>query len=185
MIKICRKLRKRKRALWKRVIYGIHALLLSAYLLNFCFHLYMWRIIFLMAKICVPWNWLDVFNKKLFFTHSLLPSQLNVTYRVTTQSFLLWSLTVSPFIITPSQHHQPPQHHHLSLINHYSITVSASLTISAPPTITALPANAATQTNTPHQPSQITIPLEHHQIIRTSSYHQKLSFNQLRDDILK
>lgn len=119
-----------------------------------------------------------------FFTHSLLPfTTLNVTYRITTQSFILWSLTVSPFIITPSQHHQPPQHHHLSLINHYSITILASLTISAPSQHHS--AKAATQTNTPHQPSQIIIPSEHHQITRTSSYHQNLSFNQLRDDILE
>lgn len=160
MIKICRKLRKRKRALWKRFIYGIHVLLLCPYLLNFCFHLYMWRIIFLMAKICVPWNWLDVFNKKPFFYPFIITfTTLNVTYRITTQSFILWSLTVSPFIITPSQHHQPPQHHHLSLINHYSITILASLTISAP-----------SQHHQLRQQPKPTPPTNHHRL----SYHQNI-----------
>lgn len=169
MIKICRKLRKRKKALWKRFIYGIQVLLLCPYLLNFCFHLYMWRIIFLMAKICVPWNWLDVFNKKPFLTHSLLPSQ----------HWMLHTGSLPSHLYSGHSQYHHSSLHHLNIINHLSITISA------PPTITAPPANAVTQTNTPHQPSQITIPLEHHQIIRTSAHHQKLSCNQLRDDILK
>lgn len=139
MIKICRKLRKRKRALWKRVIYGIHALLLSAYLLNFCFHLYMWRIIFLMAKICVPWNWLDVFNKKPFFnpfiitftTECYIQGHYPVIFTLVTHSITIHHYTISTSSTTsasPSQPHQPLQHHRLSITDHLSTTNHHSFT---------------------------------------------------------
>lgn len=102
-------------------------------------------------------------------TECYIQDHYPVIYTLVTHSIIIHHYAISTSSTTsasPSQPHQPLQHCHLSITDHLS-------------TITASPAKAATQTNTPHQPSQITIPLE-----QTSSYHQNLSFNKLRDGIL-